>query len=82
MAADLPGAGLPVRRTRCINFTAVEAPTSNRAAACRIERPPSTERTIRWRRSGDNGAVMANLLGRTPITPESDNLIHCKAKLL
>src|SRR5918997_1634474 len=35
-------------------------------AACRIELPPSTARTIRSRRSWDNGAVMARLHAHAP----------------
>ena len=45
------GAMLPVSRTRRISLTAAEGLTSYRAAARRIELPPSTARTIRRRRS-------------------------------
>jgi hypothetical protein len=68
----LAGAVLPVRRTRCISLTAADGLTSNRKTACRIDAPPSTARTIRSRRSRDNGAVMVSSNALTPSTLESD----------
>src|SRR3954466_841067 len=62
------GAVLPVRRTRCISLMAADALTAKRRAACRIELPPSTARTIRSRKSWDKGAVMINSTALTPST--------------
>src|SRR3954453_1072726 len=64
----LAGAVLPVRRTRCISLMAADALTAKRRAACRIELPPSTARTIRSRKSWDKGAVMINSTALTPST--------------
>jgi hypothetical protein len=52
------GAALPVVRTRCISLIAADGLTAKRRAASRIELPPSTDRTIRTRRSNDIGAGM------------------------
>jgi hypothetical protein len=52
------GTGLPLSRTRLISFTAADGLTSKRKAAWRIVLPFSTARTIRSRRSNDNGAGM------------------------
>jgi hypothetical protein len=68
----LAGAGLPVRRTRCISLMAAEALTATRRAACRIELPLSTARTSRSRRSRDNGAVMVNSAALAP-APSNQN---------
>ena len=76
------GAVLPVRRTRCISLIAAEALTAKRRAACRIELPLSTARTIRSRRSWDKGAVMINSTALTPSTLESEHLIPCKPEPL
>jgi hypothetical protein len=55
--------------------------TWNRSAACRIELPSATARTIRSRRSRDKGAmVSSNAL--TPDTLESDQPIPCNPELL
>ena len=64
----LAGAVRPVRRTRCISLMAADALTAKRRAACRIELPPSTARTIRSRKSWDKGAVMINSTALTPST--------------
>src|SRR3954469_11047276 len=69
------GAVLPVRRTRCISLMAADALTAKRRAACRIELPPSTARTIRLRRSWDKGAVMMNSTAFTPRVHASDLFI-------
>jgi hypothetical protein len=45
------GADEPVSRTRRSSFTAAEGLTSEQIAACRVELPPSTARTIRARKS-------------------------------
>src|SRR4051794_11295036 len=78
----LAGAVLPVRRTRCISLMAADALTAKRRAACRIELPPSTARTIRSRKSWDKGAVMINSITLAPDTRESDLLIPCKTEPL
>ena len=78
----LAGAVLPVRRTRCISLIAAEALTAKRRAACRIELPLSTARTIRSRRSRDNGAVMVNSAALAPGTLQSEHLIPCKPEPL
>jgi hypothetical protein len=63
---------LPVSRTRCTSFTAADALTSKRCAAARAEVPASTHRTIRPRRSWDNGAVIVSSIARNyPDTFES-----------
>src|SRR5918912_1397193 len=54
------GRVLPVRCTRCSSLIAADGLTAKRFAAFRIELPCATARTIRSRRSRDNGAVMAN----------------------
>ena len=76
------GAVLPVRRTRCISLTAADALTSKRSAAPRIELPSATARTIRSRRSQDNGAVMVSSSALTPSTLESDLPIPCNPEPL
>jgi len=76
------GAVLPVRRTRCMSLMAADALTAKRRAACRIELPLSTARTIRLRRSWDKGAVMMNSTALTPSTLESEHLIPCKPEPL
>ena len=76
------GAVLPVWRTRCISLMAAEALTWKRSAACRIERPSATARTIRSRRSCDKGAVMGSSCPLTPDTLESDQPIPCNPELL
>ena len=76
------GAVLPVWRTRCISLMAADALTAKRRAACRIELPPSTARTIRSRTSWDKGAVMINSTALTPSTLESEHLIPCKPEPL
>lgn len=73
----LAGAVLPVRRTRCISLTAADGLTAKRSAACRIELPCATARTIRSRRSRDKGAVMVRSNALTPSTLESDHPIPC-----
>jgi hypothetical protein len=78
----LAGAVLPVRRTRCISLMAADALTAKRRAACRIELPLSTARTIRSRRSRDNGAVMVNSAALAPGTLQSEHLIPCKPEPL
>src|SRR5215216_720643 len=47
--------------------------TSNRAAACRIELPSATARTIRARRSCDKGSAMAEPLALAPDTVNQTN---------
>ena len=61
---------------------AADALTAKRRAACRIELPPSTARTIRSRRSWDKGAVLINSTAFTPSTLESEHLIPCKPEPL
>ncbi len=78
----LAGAVLPVRRTRCISLMAAEALTAKRRAACRMELPLSTARTIRSRRSRDNGAVLVNSAALAPGTLQSEHLILCKPEPL
>src|SRR5215210_2870229 len=78
----LAGAVLPVWRTRGISLMAAEALTAKRRAACRIELPLSTARTIRSRRSRDNGAVMVNSAALAPGTLQSEHLIPCKPEPL
>jgi hypothetical protein len=56
------GTGLPLWRKRRISFTAADVLTSKRKAACRMEDPPATARTIRSRKSRDRGAGMGCLL--------------------
>ena len=61
------GAQEPLSRTRRIRLIAADGLTSKRKAACRIELPPSTARTIRSRRSWDKGAgIIASRLILTP----------------
>jgi len=62
----LAGAVLPVARTRCISLIAEDGLTSNRAAARLIELPSATARTIRARRSCDNGIAMAEPIALAP----------------
>jgi hypothetical protein len=64
---------LPVARTRCISLMADDGLTSNRAAACRIELPSATARTIRARRSRDKGSAMAEPLALAPGTVNQTN---------
>jgi hypothetical protein len=45
-------------RSRAINLIAADGLTAKRAAAARIELPPSTARTMRSRKSRDIGAGM------------------------
>jgi hypothetical protein len=53
-------------------LTAADGLTSKRNAAWRIVLPFSTTRTIRSRRSDDNGTGMARLAAEPHPTPESD----------
>ena len=61
---------------------AAEALTAKPSAACRAELPVSTARTIRRRRSSDNGAVMVSLIAHTPVILESERLKPCNSKTL
>jgi hypothetical protein len=77
------GAVLPVSRTRCISLTAADGLTSKRRAAPRAEAPPSTKRTIRWRKSCDKGAVIVSSIALTdPNTFESHAPIPSKPEPL
>src|SRR4051812_44262125 len=71
-----------VWRTRRISLVAAEALTSKRSAACRAELPVSTARTIRRRRSWDNGAVIVSLTAHAPVTQESNRPSPCNSKML
>src|SRR3954451_12591228 len=63
------GAVLPVSRTRCRSLIAADALTSKRCAADRAEVPAATHRTIRPRRSCDNGVVIVSSIA--PNRPDS-----------
>src|SRR3954451_4838284 len=63
------GAVLPVSRTRCRSLIAADALTSKRCAADRAEVPAATHRTIRPRRSWDNGVVIVSSIA--PNRPDS-----------
>jgi hypothetical protein len=76
------GAGLPISRTRRTSLTAADGLTSKRSAACRIVLPFSTARTIRPRRSWDNGAGMGRLADGPCAAPESDLAIPRNRNLL
>jgi len=73
---------LPVARTRAINLIADEALTANRAAAPRIELPPSTASTIRSRKSRDSGAGMTSPQPIRTTPQESAFSIQRNLKLL
>jgi len=54
----LAGSVRPVVRTRCISLIAADGLTAKRTAACRIELPSPTARTIRARKSADKGRAV------------------------
>jgi hypothetical protein len=65
-----------------MSLIAAELLTESRAAALRIEPPPSTATTILRRRSWDSGAVMLKPHVAQPPLTESGHPNPCNTKLL